>query len=164
MDTTTAATQANVTVDTIRTWCRMGAVAAVKRAGQWIIDETSLRARITLGRQMHRAALTRRAAAARARILAALPLPRLTGTPKQIAWAEDIRARRIEHGLAVNPHRIHSLVYRLVHEQLGASYLGITETHTTEADALAALTATISTPERQTAAWWISRRAMTAPC
>lgn len=30
MDTRTAATQANVTVDTIRTWCRIGAVAAEK--------------------------------------------------------------------------------------------------------------------------------------
>ncbi|MFI5687928.1 hypothetical protein [Streptomyces sp. NPDC051636] len=47
--TTTAATQASVTVATIRTWCRLGAVAAVKQAGRWIIDTASLAHRITIG-------------------------------------------------------------------------------------------------------------------
>lgn len=48
--TTTAAAQlANVTVDTIRTWCRMGAVKATKQASRWIIDATSLTHRISLG-------------------------------------------------------------------------------------------------------------------
>ncbi|WP_431889505.1 hypothetical protein [Nocardiopsis alba] len=42
MDTTTAAQAANVTVDTIRVWCRMGAVKATKRAGRWVIDSLSL--------------------------------------------------------------------------------------------------------------------------
>ena len=49
MNTTAAATQANVTVATIRAWCRIGAVAAVKQAGRWIIDTTSLAARIAIG-------------------------------------------------------------------------------------------------------------------
>ncbi len=49
MDTTTAATQASVTVATIRTWCRIGAVAAAKVAGRWVIEAASLARRIALG-------------------------------------------------------------------------------------------------------------------
>lgn len=49
MDTTTAAAQAGVTVDTIRHWCRLGAVAATKTAGRWIISAASLARRIALG-------------------------------------------------------------------------------------------------------------------
>ena len=49
MNTTAAAAQANVTVATIRTWCRYGAVAAVKTAGRWIIDTASLAHRIAIG-------------------------------------------------------------------------------------------------------------------
>jgi hypothetical protein len=49
MDTTTAATQAGVTVATIRTWCRIGAVAAAKVAGRWVIEAASLTRRIALG-------------------------------------------------------------------------------------------------------------------
>lgn len=48
MDTTTAARQAGVTTATIRTWCRKGAVAAVKAAGRWVIDAASLAYRISL--------------------------------------------------------------------------------------------------------------------
>src|SRR5690348_14784802 len=50
MNTTTAAAaqQAGVTVATIRTWCRTGAVAAIKQAGRWIIDTASLAYRIGL--------------------------------------------------------------------------------------------------------------------
>ncbi|KIF66228.1 hypothetical protein HY68_36560 [Streptomyces sp. AcH 505] len=50
MNTTAAAVEAHVTVDTVRTWCRLGVVAAVKQAGQWIIDTASLAARIAIGR------------------------------------------------------------------------------------------------------------------
>lgn len=50
MNTTAAATEAHVTVATIRTWCRIGAVAAVKQAGRWIIDSASLAARIAIGK------------------------------------------------------------------------------------------------------------------
>lgn len=46
--TAVAATQANVTVATIRTWCRHGVVAAIKQAGRWIIDTASLAARIAI--------------------------------------------------------------------------------------------------------------------
>lgn len=49
MNTTAAAAQAAVTVATIRTWCRAGAVAAVKRAGRWVIEAASLAARISIG-------------------------------------------------------------------------------------------------------------------
>lgn len=47
--TTAAATQANVTVATIRTWCRRGVVTATKNAGRWVIDTTSLAHRLTIG-------------------------------------------------------------------------------------------------------------------
>ncbi|MFD0405636.1 hypothetical protein [Kitasatospora sp. NPDC127116] len=46
--TINAATQAGVTVDTIRAWCRTGVVTATKRAGRWIIDTASLAYRIKL--------------------------------------------------------------------------------------------------------------------
>lgn len=49
MNTTTAATQAGVTVPTIRTWCRLGAIDAVKTSGRWAIDAASLAHRITIG-------------------------------------------------------------------------------------------------------------------
>lgn len=49
MNTTAAATQARVTVATIRTWCRRGAVTATKQAGRWIIDAASLARRIEIG-------------------------------------------------------------------------------------------------------------------
>lgn len=49
LTTTAAATQAHVTTATIRTWCRRGAIAAIKTAGRWIIDASSLARRITIG-------------------------------------------------------------------------------------------------------------------
>jgi len=52
MDTTAAATTAGVTVDTIRRWCRYGAIAAAKVAGRWIIEAASLTRRITIGKAM----------------------------------------------------------------------------------------------------------------
>lgn len=51
MNTSTAALQAGVAVVTIRTWCRCGAVDAVKHAGRWVIDTASLAARIAIGRR-----------------------------------------------------------------------------------------------------------------
>lgn len=48
MNTTAAATEARVTVATIRTWCRIGAIAATKAAGRWIIDAASLARRIAI--------------------------------------------------------------------------------------------------------------------
>jgi hypothetical protein len=50
MNTTLAAAQAGVSIDTVRTWCRIGAVAAVKQAGRWIIDTASLAVRIAIGK------------------------------------------------------------------------------------------------------------------
>lgn len=49
MNATAAALQADVTVTTIRTWCRRGAVTATKQAGRWIIDSVSLATRIAIG-------------------------------------------------------------------------------------------------------------------
>ncbi|MEV5451624.1 helix-turn-helix domain-containing protein [Streptomyces sp. NPDC052535] len=54
MNTTTAATQANVTVATIRTWCRRGVITATKQAGRWTIDPASLARRIEIGARMNR--------------------------------------------------------------------------------------------------------------
>jgi hypothetical protein len=48
MNTATAASTANVTVATIRTWCRNGVITATKQAGRWIIDAASLAWRIAL--------------------------------------------------------------------------------------------------------------------
>lgn len=47
--TSAAAEIADVTIDTIRTWCRMGAVRATKVARRWIIDADSLAHRVSLG-------------------------------------------------------------------------------------------------------------------
>lgn len=52
MNTTTAAQTANVTVATIRTWCRTGAVAATKVSGRWVIDSDSLTWRINLAKEL----------------------------------------------------------------------------------------------------------------
>ncbi|MFH8813058.1 helix-turn-helix domain-containing protein [Streptomyces hygroscopicus] len=49
MNTATAATQAGVTIPTIRTWCRRGVIAAIKTAGRWIVDAASLAHRIAIG-------------------------------------------------------------------------------------------------------------------
>jgi hypothetical protein len=59
MDTTAAAAKAGVTVATIRTWCRRGAVAATKTGGKWTIDETSLTRRIALSNRPAEIAITR---------------------------------------------------------------------------------------------------------
>lgn len=49
MDTTAAAAQAGVTVATIRTWCRLGAVTATKQAGRWTLSPSCLARRIAIG-------------------------------------------------------------------------------------------------------------------
>lgn len=56
MNTTAAATQANVTVATIRGWARAGVVAATKQAGRWVIDAASLAHRIAIGQRRARKA------------------------------------------------------------------------------------------------------------
>lgn len=64
MNTATAATRTGRTVATVRTWCRMGAVQAVKVGGRWDITAESLAARhriamdITSARQARRRAAT----------------------------------------------------------------------------------------------------------
>ncbi|MFF1547174.1 helix-turn-helix domain-containing protein [Streptomyces sp. NPDC058291] len=54
MNTTTAAIQAGVTADTIRTWCRRGVITATKQAGRWTIDPASLARRIEIGHRKDR--------------------------------------------------------------------------------------------------------------
>lgn len=49
LTSTAAATQAGVTVATIRSWCRRGTVTATKAAGRWVINASSLARRITIG-------------------------------------------------------------------------------------------------------------------
>lgn len=104
MNAATAAAKSRVALDTVRTWCRKGVITATKTAGRWDIDENSLRAhrrRLIALRQARRA---RAAAAIAARITAQLDLPQLTGTPKQVAWAGDIRDRAIAATLELATH------------------------------------------------------------
>jgi hypothetical protein len=192
MNTSAAATEAHVTVATIRTWCRRGVVAAIKTAGRWIIDTTSLAHRIaiaaikatrkaavtepapTIDRKTLRAANKELAAAARARILAAMPaLPELTGTDKQIAWATDIRASRIEaavENLRGSHLGIHYCLASADGDPLRAGDIPGLRSWSSEDDqpSEAALLAAITTAvthqgtgrhdDRTQAAWWIDNR------
>ena len=58
--TTQAATAAGVTVDTIRTWARMGAVRATRISRRWAIDATSLLRRIAIGKEVAAARPTKK--------------------------------------------------------------------------------------------------------
>lgn len=49
MDAVSAARRAKVTVATIRTWCRIGAVEARKVGGRWLVDAASLMRRLNIG-------------------------------------------------------------------------------------------------------------------
>ncbi|MEV6854761.1 hypothetical protein AB0M89_13240 [Streptomyces microflavus] len=108
MDATTAATKSKVTVATIRTWCRTGVIAAVKTAGRWDIDPQSLRAHRRRLTAIKDARQARTASRAHASIAARLALPTLTGTPKQIARATDIRAHAITAALTLVTHDFES--------------------------------------------------------
>lgn len=68
--TATAATEAGVTIATIRTWCRRGVVAATKQAGRWAIDTVSLARRIAIG-----ARRTRKQATVTLDLTASITLP-----------------------------------------------------------------------------------------
>ncbi|WP_282797358.1 hypothetical protein [Streptomyces sp. CC224B] len=172
MDVAAAAATANVTADTIRTWCRRNVISAIKHAGRWIIDEPSLRHRLRIGRRLARKRAERLAPRRRARLLAALDLPALTGTPRQIAWAEDLRAARIEQALTVTRHG-RGLAYH-IGAALGVIYVpGLADGRdagphgircTTHNDALTVMNAALAHAPRTHAAWWIDRRHMTAPC
>lgn len=104
MDAATAASKSRVTVDTIRTWCRRGVITATKTAGRWDIDQNSLRAHRRRLIAIRNARRARTAATIQARITTHLALPQLTGTPKQVAWAEDIRRCAIEAALHLVTH------------------------------------------------------------
>lgn len=154
MNTTEAAATAKVTIATIRTWCRQGVITATKQAGRWIIDPTSLKQRINLGRTLRRAAATRRAQAIRNRIRTAIQLPTLTGSPKQIAWANSIRDRAITAALdGINITRT-GIAYRLLP---GGGYLApAAGRHATETNCITALNTALA--NGTTAAWWINGR------
>lgn len=49
--TATAASQARVSIATVRKWCRNGVIAAVKTGRRWAIDTASLLRRIAIGRR-----------------------------------------------------------------------------------------------------------------
>lgn len=51
MNTAAAADLAGVTIPTVRSWCRIGAVAAAKRAGRWVIEKASLLRRVAIGKK-----------------------------------------------------------------------------------------------------------------
>ncbi|MFF8829350.1 hypothetical protein [Streptomyces sp. NPDC015131] len=88
MNTTTAALQAQVTVITIRTWCRRGVIAATKTAGRWVINSASLARRIAIGAMRTRKATAMTdytAQAAEARDLVARLTPQRGCAP---AWRE----------------------------------------------------------------------------
>ncbi|MGW2841870.1 hypothetical protein ACWCWD_29295 [Streptomyces sp. NPDC001493] len=166
MDVATAARKSKVTAATIRIWCRTGVIAATKAAGRWDIDVQSLRAhrrRILAIRQARQA---RTAARIHASIATQLALPALTGSPKQIAWATDIRDRAIAAALVLVTHDFSTglpggpLVYELAtgytmldHDPLNA-YAAIgsdayTE-HATQADYVAAFNRVLAA---RTSAW-----------
>jgi hypothetical protein len=48
LNVTAAATEAHVTAETVRAWCRRGVVAATKIAGRWVISAASLAHRIAI--------------------------------------------------------------------------------------------------------------------
>ncbi|MFJ7418009.1 hypothetical protein ACIQXD_05270 [Streptomyces uncialis] len=62
MNTSAAAVETQVSVSTVRTWCRIGAVAATKAAGRWIIEAGSLARRIAIGTRRAACRAARRAA------------------------------------------------------------------------------------------------------
>ncbi|MFJ6487067.1 hypothetical protein [Streptomyces californicus] len=170
MDATTAATKSKVTVATIRAWCRTGVITAVKMAGRWNIDPQSLRAHRRRLLALRNAREARAAARVHTSIATQLALPALTGTPKQIAWANDIRDRAITAALTLVTHDFESelpggpLTYELAtgytaldHDPLNAyKVLGkaaYTE-HTTQADYVAAFNQVLSA--RTHASNWIN--------
>ncbi|MEU0979071.1 hypothetical protein ABZ488_07610 [Streptomyces griseus] len=108
MDATTAATKSKVTVATIRTWCRTGVISAVKSSGRWDIDHKSLRAHRRRLLAIRNAREARAATRVHTSIAARLTLPALTGTPKQIARANNIRDRAITAALTLVTHDFES--------------------------------------------------------
>lgn len=173
MDATTAATKSKVTVATIRTWCRTGVITAVKTAGRWDIDHKSLRAHRRRLLAIRNARQARAAARVHTSIAAQLTLPALTGTPKQIAWANDIRDRAITAALTLVTHDFESglpggpLVYALAtgptmfdRDPLNAFQVlrsaAYTE-HTTQADYVTAFNQVLAA--RTNASAWINPNA-----
>ncbi|MFD7922475.1 hypothetical protein ACFV3R_25025 [Streptomyces sp. NPDC059740] len=171
MDATTAATKSKVTVATIRNWCRRGVITATKTAGRWDIDPTSLRAHRRRLIALDTARQARAATVIQTRITSQLVLPNLTGSDKQVAWARDIRDRRIAAALQLVTHDDESgqptgrATYRLATPTMfgrdplhAGDFLGTaayTE-HTTEADYLIALHAVLNACTN--ARYWINKR------
>lgn len=104
MDAATAARKSNVTVATIRDWCRTGVIAATKTAGRWDIDTQSLRAHRRRLITIRNARQNRAAGRVHASLAVQLILPTLTGTPNQIARATDLRNQAITAALTLVTH------------------------------------------------------------
>lgn len=189
--TTAAAHLAGVTTDTIRVWCRMGAVKATKQASRWIIDATSLTHRISLGirrtnqngdnmttfacghpakpgrtpdptkpcKPCRNAAKRARVEAARDELLSGAPLPDLTGSPKQIEWANRIRSEALAGEYMGGQMR---LAYKLTIMLDGDEITYATDTMDPYADTPnltveQALDAIADELTATSAAWWIER-------
>ena len=108
----------------------------------------------------------RQADEGRQRILDALELPALTGTEKQITWAEGLRRERIENALTAHVHIKKGITYRLrtpLDDYLGVNYLDLPFVFTDEHEALQALRTAATCGQRTTAAWWINNRDTYAP-
>lgn len=94
MDTTTAAQQAGVTVRTVRTWCRIGAVTATKQAGRWNITAASLARRIEIARErMPRYTVTETTRESYGRTYTSHTVTRVDGTPAGPLKGQDRRIR-----------------------------------------------------------------------
>lgn len=178
MDTTEAATAAGVTRQTIRHWARTGAIAAAKHAGRWTICETSLNQRIKIGTKMTtpkhlcghpipenhvnprhapksrcktcKAARGQKSRKATEETISALVLPRLTGSEKQIAWAQRERDRWINEAIRAEVKRNDETpTVQIVHGAPLRSY-------NTPEEAAADINAMLA--EHTEAAWWINHR------
>lgn len=125
--TAQAAKQANVTVATVRGWCRGGAVYAAKVAGKWEIDPASLSARIGIALDIETARITRKA-----KVIAALA--DLTPYKNQKAAGEKV-LQLLEDGAIVPTSRIG--FYSAVSSDGLSRYL--VDTHTGECDCASGL-------------------------
>ncbi|MEV2277692.1 hypothetical protein AB0I72_19100 [Nocardiopsis sp. NPDC049922] len=92
LTTEAAARLADATPATIRAWCRIGAVRAVRRAGRWVISYASLARRIAIG-VMVQAARARRRRTTRRTLLAerARLLHRLAAVDTQLRHTTEPR-------------------------------------------------------------------------
>lgn len=104
MDTTAAAHQAGITVATVRAWCRRNVIAAIKVAGRWIIDATSLARRIEIGREhmTDRYTVTETTRESYGRTYTSYTVTRTDGTPAGHLNGQDRRIRDLSFAAREN--------------------------------------------------------------